>query len=207
MLGSLLIVIVLVIGSDYLKCAQPQWTDTFTYWVYINPLARVFEFVLGMCLANAWLNSAKFREFFGSHANGSQLLAIALVIVALSTGAFFKNSAWAAKESLFYWLMNSGGCLSYACLIAAFASGRGWLAKRLEQPALVWLGEISYSLYLVHGLVLYPITNTTSQWSLPLRYLALAGSLCLVIFVSYLIYRFVEVPGRKLLLKALSDKR
>lgn len=77
-----------------------------------------------------------------------------------------------------------------ALVIYAGESRAGWL---LSNPPLVWLGQISYSLYLVH----WPIIVFT-QYVL-MRDIGRKGSmivLCVSIALAFLMYRFVETPFR-----------
>ncbi len=65
--------------------------------------------------------------------------------------------------------------------------------RLLSFPPLVWIGEISYSLYLVHWpLIVYISYLLYPQPSFATRALALAACLPL----AFLLYRFVEVPFR-----------
>jgi peptidoglycan/LPS O-acetylase OafA/YrhL len=76
-----------------------------------------------------------------------------------------------------------------------------------------FLGDISYSIYLCHLLVVIPVTYllvfSTSFLSLPAIYrlaIAIGVTFPLVILSSYVLYRFVEVPsikfGRRLIERA-----
>src|SRR6185437_981882 len=49
--------------------------------------------------------------------------------------------------------------LLFPVLILAAVANQGRAAALLNTPSLVWLGEISYSLYLVHGLVQFVATQ------------------------------------------------
>jgi peptidoglycan/LPS O-acetylase OafA/YrhL len=103
----------------------------------------------------------------------------------------------------------------FPLLILTAVLNKGQFARRLNSPPLVWLGNISYSLYLLHWFVLFVTTEFARL--LPGRDLAslsLAGSLIsmgILIVVSLalatLSYRFIEVTGRRWLRERLDVKR
>ena len=76
------------------------------------------------------------------------------------------------------------------------------IALKVRMPAvLVWLGGISYSLYLVHVPLGSPFVSAVKRWGLPIDGLwpwlwcglAIAGS----IVAAWLMHRFVEVPATR----------
>lgn len=77
---------------------------------------------------------------------------------------------------------------------------QAWLAALLESRALLALGTISYSLYLVHMLVLYAAQDwlddllagaTHPAWTAAMLLAVVSGS----VLVAALTYRFIELPG------------
>lgn len=74
---------------------------------------------------------------------------------------------------------------------------------KLKQRPFVFLGEISYSIYLFHPVVFYPIYwwagRTEHAWvrEMPLAFWIISIILTTIAF-SYLIYRFVEKPSIRL---------
>lgn len=82
--------------------------------------------------------------------------------------------------------------LSSATLIALALGWAGWRAW-LERPPLLWLGRVSYSLYLYHTLVLTLVVRLGTE-RLPLPWLLLA-SFILTFPVAHLAHRWVEVPA------------
>lgn len=82
----------------------------------------------------------------------------------------------------------------------------GVLAGILQNRAALWIGAISYSVYLVHWPMLV-IPQAANSWMRPLE---LWQSLLLgavAIPVGWLCYRFVETPFRKPKVKTVGDKQ
>jgi peptidoglycan/LPS O-acetylase OafA/YrhL len=80
--------------------------------------------------------------------------------------------------------------------VAYLAIDTGWVARALSHRALVYLGEISYSTYLVHYFV-YDVfkagwVHSGQAVSLP----ALLMSFVVVLLLSMLMYKFIEVPAQ-----------
>jgi peptidoglycan/LPS O-acetylase OafA/YrhL len=77
-------------------------------------------------------------------------------------------------------------------------------------PALVWLGDISYALYLLHIFLLHPLDVTRAQSRLMLPYwaadiVAPAAIFAVLLAAAHLTHRAIERPGRRLMLR-LSDR-
>lgn len=85
--------------------------------------------------------------------------------------------------------------LAASVLIAALAVERGTVARLLSAKALVWLGQISFSIYLLHGPLLVLVERLRLPGGNPSR----AAFLLLVLLpLSALTHRFIEQPGRRL---------
>jgi peptidoglycan/LPS O-acetylase OafA/YrhL len=69
----------------------------------------------------------------------------------------------------------------------------GWVQRLLDVAPLRWLGKISYSLYLIHFVVLFTVLYAfRSEVTLPRLIIAVP---LLSIGAAALLYRFVEVPS------------
>jgi peptidoglycan/LPS O-acetylase OafA/YrhL len=100
--------------------------------------------------------------------------------------------------------------LAAAALIYALASDAGPMARVLRAWPLFWLGQVSFSLYMVH----LPLMSRTAAlpwlWSGRPPGLAVigvwgVGVLVMALALSALTYRFIEVPGRRLGARATSQ--
>lgn len=96
-------------------------------------MARVVsEFAAGCLLFTAWRNGL---PTLGAWADAAALLLLAIAVLAGG------RLAWIALPG-------------FALVLLLGAQGHGAIARALAQPPLVWLGKVSYSLYLTHWIVL-----------------------------------------------------
>jgi hypothetical protein len=91
----------------------------------------------------------------------------------------------------------------FACLVLVFANGRGFVSEIMDRPSVNALGRWSYSIYMVHMLVLAIVASALNighftGWradALTLVYIA-----C-VVGMSALTWRWVEIPGQRLFVR------
>ena len=81
---------------------------------------------------------------------------------------------------------------SYLAAIAAFALLT--TVVRLEAPAFVWIGRISYSIYLFHPLVVVALRRPLEAMGLPLS-LSFAVVVAVTLALCHGLYAFVEAPA------------
>jgi peptidoglycan/LPS O-acetylase OafA/YrhL len=147
-----------------------------------NPLARLPEFLLGMACGFLFLRSRRESK-----------LALPLVlsgIAALLVVVYF--SAVIPYPILHTALLAP----AFAAIVYGFALRPNWGAI-LENRLLVLCGDASYSLYLLHSMIVgMYFHSTTGQ----LRYQSPMGILVFVLIavsISALVYRFIEEPARR----------
>lgn len=168
--------------------------------IYIHPVTRIFEFILGMVAATLWRRHA--RPLGSWPASSVEIAALLLCGLSMAYGNRIASLAQQQFENsaLTLWLVHSGSLFSFAALIVAMANGGGIVSRALTWPALVLAGEISFSMYLLHEMMLQVLGRNMSFMSnVPSPMLAL-GYLSLLMAASYLMWVWVEVPGRRMLL-------
>jgi peptidoglycan/LPS O-acetylase OafA/YrhL len=183
--------LVLVLGSLAYSTG-----DDFNQWNGVSAILRCLpEFLIG-----ALLYSAHRGQVLGSllASDAALLAAISLLIAMLH---------FAAPDFSIIPL--------FALLLLTAVANRGRLSPLLNSAPLLWLGNISYSLYLIHWFVLFVTTEAIRAYpgidfaklpaglSLALITAMLATSLSL----ATLSYRFVEVAGRRWLRQRLGFGR
>ena len=103
----------------------------------------------------------------------------------------------------------------FALLLLTAVANRGGLGLLLNSPPLLWLGNISYSLYLLHWFVLFVTTEAmraspagdTAKLPVGLSLALIAAMLATSLGLATLSYRFVEVAGRRWLRERLGVAR
>lgn len=146
---------------------------------------------------------------------------VAYVTLGRNAGRIFANDwiAFATLGLLLLLLQSDGpdiaAVLLFAPLIVATVANDGLYGRMLNARPLIWLGEISYSLYLVQDLVKYATTHVLaaaglhhrSQLSLPASAALCAAMLVICLAVSTLTHRLVEQPARRRLKRGLHLRR
>jgi peptidoglycan/LPS O-acetylase OafA/YrhL len=156
---------------------------TLKSWLHVDAAGFAVLFLCGMVCASLLHEDIRLRL----SARTASALACACLAVVFATQRSGYGTVTAALLSLFFYLVCSGTTLF------------GLLTMRAAQR----LGHISYSLYLLQGLVLtlvfaHPSLRSFALTS-PARYWA-SGALCaiLLLIVAALAYVYVERPGMAL---------
>jgi peptidoglycan/LPS O-acetylase OafA/YrhL len=171
--------------------------------VYISPLARLFEFTLGMATALAWTH---LRPRARSGLLVGTLLEVGLV--ALVAYTMYQSAYWAylaggvgpIGSAGRVWLVHAGfSCLPFAGLILVMALELGLVSRLLAFPLLVLLGEISYSLYLIHQILLRYYAQHAPALALIPGWIAYLVFWALILLGAYVTWAMVERPARRFL--------
>jgi peptidoglycan/LPS O-acetylase OafA/YrhL len=97
------------------------------------------------------------------------------------------------------WVDTSSGMFFMAFLILAVAYQKGAISRVLNWPALVFLGESSFSLYMVHSIVIsaFMIYHWMEgvHWSVRFLSISVISYAC-----SWLLFLLIERPCRNLIL-------
>jgi peptidoglycan/LPS O-acetylase OafA/YrhL len=185
---------------------QPDYNGVTNFGLlYINPLGRLLEFVLGMTTALAW---RRFRP----QGRGFAFWTIAEIAVVFLSGWMIRFGTWemfAFSAEIGYpmaqqWIAHASGCVAFAVAIFVLASGSGAIGRLLTFNGLVFLGEISYSLYMLHQVLIrgYVAHMTWAySWPMPLKF-----SIFMIVLLTFSIatYLWIERPARSSIRRAFS---
>ena len=125
-------------------------------------------------------------------------LSVALVVVILAL-------VWQLFDHPIPGIPDSAGLVNvlFLPLIVTLAIGTTGIARLLALRPFVFGGKISYSLYLVHGIVIAAMLAlwhhiATHPTGTPLR-LLVPAVLAIMFLLAWLLYRYVEEPGRRVI--------
>jgi len=143
----------------------------------IGVLRCLFEFSLGNIACVLWLH---WRE-----ARGAAVLAALLSLAVAAAGLLLRLPESAFVPALFF------------TAILALALDRGPVARALSGRAMVYLGEISYSTYLVHFLLFILFKIAFVDATMQIGWGGLAGFMALLFAASVVLYHGVEKPAQR----------
>lgn len=152
----------------------------YPIFTYYSPISRSFELAVGALLALEW-DRLKKISFPPLLAHGLSILGFALIIVA---GSLVPPHSY---PGFMIWLPLLGAVMLIIC-----GAHDGLFNKVLSAPPLVFIGLISYSLYLWHWPIIAFLHYFNVKISLLVGLLVILGSFIL----SVLSWRFVERPLR-----------
>ncbi|HEY9680535.1 MAG TPA: acyltransferase [Oculatellaceae cyanobacterium] len=166
---------------------------------YINPLVRIFEFVVGIATCGAYLKHRnQLSRLKGPILHIAEFTIILIVLCFIGGLKHWFNPTVldGIAPNLSRWVECSSGVFVYAMLVLFFSLEKGWLQNVLSRSLFVWLGEISYSVYLVHWLwIKVFVRGDFAQLHLP-RLAHFGLYVFLVLASAALIHAFVEKPVR-----------
>ncbi|MFH3480246.1 acyltransferase family protein [Xanthobacter variabilis] len=149
---------------------------------YFNLSGRIWELLLGATLALGLLPRIR-RPII------AELLAAAGVLMILGASAFF------TRQTTFPGAMALIPTLGALFILWAGEQGRvTWAGRLLSITPLVWVGLISYSLYLWHWPILVFLWLVTGREPSTLM---LVAAIAVMLLCSFLSWRFVEAPFRR----------
>lgn len=180
---------------------------TLLLMLYFAPVVRLFEFTVGIALAfivrrmmdsNLALTRPQWLVI--------EIAAFAVITVSMLAAANFAGIQQTLGNAANYHFSASGLWLFWSLVIGVFALSRGPIKDILSLRFAVFLGEISFSLYLCHALVLHYLENYREQVQPFGMYGYAAFWVGCLLFASAL-FLGVETPFRRLILSIASKKK
>ena len=171
--------------------------DSFVHWLlYLSPYLRIGEFVLGVITAQLYV-ALRNRD-------ATRLENVVANTVFVATAASVPVILYLANEpdvavTIFRKMAMNFALAPSVALIVFFAARYQSAASRLltSRPAIA-LGEASYSIYLVHSIVLIAAVRLTdgAMHGAAYNVVKLIVLMAIVIAVSLLLYAYYEAPMR-----------
>lgn len=162
------------------------WHLSPTHFVLQHPIMRVLEFAVGVAAGRHFTR----RRLDLPHATAFEVAALCAVVLFAVASSFFPSSSTGR------WLGQSGGMLIFAAAIYIIANQKGAVSRTLAFRPLVILGEISFSTYMLHQIVIrYAVAH---QWPATLGSVWTPIAVITIVYGgSYALWRIVEEPSRE----------
>ena len=167
--------------------------DEREYFFYVNPVTRSLDFILGIALLPIYKKLKKITADW-SVSNFSTLEVVACTVFLIF---FVIHNAIdrSYRFSIYYWI-------PMVFCILVFSLKNGLVSKFLSKPILVFLGEISFSVYMLHFVVLYYAMWLKEDIFKDINDILYAFIIfILVVFLSVLSYNYFELPFNKMIRK------
>jgi peptidoglycan/LPS O-acetylase OafA/YrhL len=206
--------------EDYAVAKYGQVAATsngsFVGWLYyLSPYFRLFEFILGALTAALFMAVREAPVSRREAIFGHLLLAAAVTAITVVYLAVFMQLDLLSHLPVFQDADIMGMYFTFAPFIAVllFCCARypSWIAALLSRPWIVLCGEASYSIYLIHMMVIEHMKRFDKLADMPPSPLYGAATVLttvlIVIGVSLVTYRVIEVPARRALRSALSFRQ
>lgn len=184
--------------------------DVFQWFVYISPYVELLEFILGCLCATLLMRLVHFTVTRSEQRLGLIVTLMSIATIASLYCAYFLIPFTASLDSLQGLRASFGFALPIAVLIFCCARYRNPIVSFLSLPKIVLCGEASYSIYMLHYLVIDafrlrvgPIDTAGLGFANFLMWMVTVAS---IIGLSLVSWQIIEVPARRWLRKALEPK-
>lgn len=200
--GTILVTAVMLVAFKNMGRPLMLWS------AYISPVTRLSEFMMGIA---AYQLRDELRNTIKSGLRASVFeIGTALIVVSAIWAAdlkFVSDLPFHPNKPVAIWLSNCGAGVVFALLIAVFALEEGVLSRLLRARSLIYLGEISFSLYMVHQLVLrYAEDHGYMAQDYPVAAKAALYWIA-AIAVAAAAHHLIELPAQKLIMSRLKIQR
>lgn len=167
--------------------------STLMSYYYVFPVFRAFDYSLGMMLGLSLRNRKPLSLSFGK----ATLVEVgALLVFALFIAFHASGNAVASKLEVgaLWWVP----MLLLIAVCALLNGSEGAIGKLLSLQPLLWLGGISFEIYIlqkaVNNLFCYVVAPFCGHFGLMIYDYSFVGTVVLLLLLSYLVHRFFTIP-------------
>jgi peptidoglycan/LPS O-acetylase OafA/YrhL len=205
---ALLVTMVSLVALLGLSSSESDQGVTAWGVLYISPITRIAEFLAGMAAYQLAVSMHAHSVKWGKlRAAAIEFSALAFAFAAMVFFTWLSNSALKEAAPQFsVWVRVAGPFLAFGLLLAVLYGERGPVSGWLKWRPLVYLGEISFALYLLHQIVVrWMFINYRAVIE---QHVTAAHILYWVISLAgaAMIYHFIEQPMRSPLRRLLSGQ-
>ncbi len=167
-------------------------------YFYVNPFFRITDFIIGILIF--YIYDSKKVEAYIKYKNTFTFIEIGSIILFFIFFTFHKYIPFGYRLFGYYWIPMS-------LLILIFSYQSGYISKLLSGKMMIVLGEISFSFYLIHQLIIKFIyaLNKKMHWT-ENGILLILVVFFISLILSYLMYNFIELPSNRYLKNKLIKK-
>lgn len=187
-----LVLVVLIVA----ECFTPEG-----YWLpilYINPLLRTFDFVIGMLTAMAFKKMLYDDSWGGTFKKKMAFLLMLVCLIFIAILSLASNGI--RMRAFLYWMPMALMILSTAVVSAT--SKNIILGNKL----LISLGNVSFAFYMIHSLVIQSFDAVFSKLGVTNQCITVPVMLMVTIAGSYLVTSYFVTPVTKWLSNKLINK-
>lgn len=185
---EILLFMVVLWGVLFLVYGSVQNAPLNDWALYVFPLARVWDFLMGVMLGIIFRERPKRTV---KHAtilfSLLELSSLALLIAAFLYSGHVRQSL---KFSVYFMPV-------WCALIYVFSYQKGFLSKLMSHRLFVYLGKISFSFYMVHQLIIRYMRTFIHHFSGGHDVIIGVGAFVISIGLSVIIYEKFEEPVRQ----------
>jgi peptidoglycan/LPS O-acetylase OafA/YrhL len=190
--------------------ASTEAQYSFYRWlVYFSPYSRIFEFMLGCICSSIYMGMRTKKASEGEQRIGLAVLVATIIATALLHWVMFGPANGTTRWSIITQFHMAYGFAPFmAIIIFCCARYQNAITRALSSWPMVACGEASYSLYLLHLLIVMAVRWEAAEVTsfkvgvgdaLRLTVAALAA-----IGLSLVTWRIIEVPARRIIRDALT---
>jgi len=166
--------------------------SSLAHWLfYILPMFRLLDFLLGIAIGIWFINKTKKAN------QPNKLIMTSLEILAVVLLVLFFYFHQNVHQTLRLWGYYQPVMVF---LIIVFAFQKGYISKVMSNKYLIYLGEISFSFYMIHQLLLRYFIHIPLLNNKPVLYSIVC--LFITLIVSHFIYKYYEIPMKNKIRKS-----
>ncbi|MFK7765905.1 MAG: acyltransferase family protein [Mariniblastus sp.] len=191
--------IILLLQFCHERLPSSDWPQ-YSVMPRVNPLLRLAEFATGMAIGHLFMNSSAptKRNFWMDTIY--ELASIGLMI-GFYIGIRTLFIVFPFPEVLRLALLMSSPCFCFALIIYCFAHSVGAFSRVFSTRLLVYLGEISFSFYMIHNIVILALRKVRWVPAEPDGVVFFVGSFVISVCAAGMLYAIVEIPAKNCLVR------